>query len=424
MMNIRLKIVLTSLLTALSCQTYAVDFNLNSIFSGVFAISDNEAEYVGGIKNKPNLDGDTSAGIQLTLRGDEPGWQLTTLLLAKGEESFNLETDTAYLTYYASERTTVRAGRIKFPPMLAAEYIEIGFAYPWIRPPAEVYGPATLGFDTMTGIDLVYEIPFDAFTIRLQPFFGRSEFTQGVGLFPFDPTNPDAIDAIPLTDLLAVYSSAEQAELLALDAAAASNPGALAAAIGSGSSLAVFTALSELLGHDFDYVTAVADNMSGLNIIWSNEFSTFRLAYGRMTVPNIPDAKLTESIDGLVEYFSFAGELDWNNLISYLEIIRRNVAGDVPDLRAGYLTLGYRFGATMPHITFAAHEPIQRGLPYVEQESIIFGVRHDLNSSVALKIETQHIRPKGGFSGSQGIFIDGTPGTDVNIFSLAVDMFF
>lgn len=83
MMNIRLKIVLTSLLTALSCQTYAVDFNLNSIFSGVFAISDNEAEYVGGIKNKPNLDGDTSAGIQLTLRGDEPGWQLTTLLLAK-----------------------------------------------------------------------------------------------------------------------------------------------------------------------------------------------------------------------------------------------------------------------------------------------------------------------------------------------------
>ena len=63
----------------------------------------------------------------------------TIQLVAKGYNDFNTEMEWAYASYALTDEFTVNAGRFRLPLFYYSDFLDVGFAYHWIRPPVEVY---------------------------------------------------------------------------------------------------------------------------------------------------------------------------------------------------------------------------------------------------------------------------------------------
>ena len=93
----------------------------------------------GTIENTPGFTSDSCLGVQISAKVNSDV-SVTGQLLAKArEDNSNVKADWAFVTYRVSDPVSVRAGKIKFPTFLISDYYEVGYAYPWIRPPQEVY---------------------------------------------------------------------------------------------------------------------------------------------------------------------------------------------------------------------------------------------------------------------------------------------
>jgi hypothetical protein len=98
----------------------------------------------------------------------------TTQFLAKGHDSdFDFVANWAFLSWNPKPDLTVRAGRVVIPLFLLSEYLEVGYAYPWVRPPLEMYAGSPLnrwsGLDiSKTGYkgDWDYQLTFGAGTVN------------------------------------------------------------------------------------------------------------------------------------------------------------------------------------------------------------------------------------------------------------------
>ena len=129
-----------------------------------------------------------------------------------------------------------------------------------------------------------------------------------------------------------------------------------------------------------------------------------------------------------------------------------------PDQDSHYITLGYRVGKWLPHITIASidgeagkslsgitcAEPVNcfgnpaltpgvdvtpGGLggqfPFASQKSTTLGVRYELNDSAAVKFEYQIVDPDAGSFGLFSPSFEAQPSTNKHgITSLAVDVIF
>ncbi|MEJ2415911.1 MAG: hypothetical protein P8Y45_03045 [Exilibacterium sp.] len=68
------------------------------------------------------------------------GLRATAQLTGKGANDFETEIEWAYLSYDVTESTTLQAGRQRIPLYFYSDFLDVGYAYHWIRPPVEVYG--------------------------------------------------------------------------------------------------------------------------------------------------------------------------------------------------------------------------------------------------------------------------------------------
>ena len=107
-----------------------------------------------------------------------------------------------------------------------------------------------------------------------------------------------------------------------------------------------------------------------------------------------------------------------------------------PNQKGAYATVGYRFGKLMPHVTYATLDDNDNpatlaGLP-LKQTSTTLGLRYELGTGAALKVEAQQVKPEcTGKAGEicRGLLIAnpnlGPERSDnVMIYSLAVDVVF
>ncbi len=116
---------------------------------------------------------------------------------------------------------------------------------------------------------------------------------------------------------------------------------------------------------------------------------------------------------------------EWGDLVNYLEFAVSTISEeDEARTKAGYYTLGYHFGQTMPHITYSMFDQ-KSGWG---QKTLTLGVRHILNPSTALKFELQRITPEDnpevGAEMESGLFEEGPGSETVNLFTIAIDLVF
>jgi hypothetical protein len=340
----------------------------------------------GNIENKVGFTNDSRIGIQLSAKVNRDV-SVTAQLLARGsDEDFNMKADWAFVSYRAADPVTIRGGKLKLTTFLVSDYIEVGYAYPWIRPPQEVYYANPIS--TMTGVDALVRFNFGDYSLLFQPYYGNSRGEQA--LVP-----QEALQGMACFPATCPFGTVMQA----------------------------------------DFTT---DSLTGLNLSFGSDIFTVRAGY-LQTLVSAPAFGVSYE---KATFTSVGGTLDWKGLVFYSEYFQRDIEGAAngafPNQKGAYATIGYRFGKFLPHITYATLDdndnPVTlMGLP-LKQTSATLGLRYELGTGAALKLEAQQVKPEctgKPFEICRGLLIANPDGIaspersdSVMIYSLAVDVVF
>jgi hypothetical protein len=103
----------------------------------------------------------------------------TAQILAKGSSNgdgsdFTPKFAWAYVTYQLSDSLTVKAGRQRIPFYKYSDYLQVGEAYPWIRPPASVYASPLENYD---GISIAGSYELGNWYLQPQLVYGQYDGT-------------------------------------------------------------------------------------------------------------------------------------------------------------------------------------------------------------------------------------------------------
>ncbi|WP_199610775.1 porin [Flocculibacter collagenilyticus] len=120
----------------------------------------------------------------------------TAQIMAKGRNDFEAEFEWAFLTYELTETLQVSAGRIRTPFYKYSDYLDVGFAYPWVRPPRSIYN---IGFATIEGISLYHSDMFGDWDVATQFIYGNFNDTVKPFLYNENAYPVDIQDALGLS---------------------------------------------------------------------------------------------------------------------------------------------------------------------------------------------------------------------------------
>ncbi len=288
-----------------------------------------------------------------------------------GSNQYDISAEWAYASYSATDDFTVRLGRIKGPFFMVSEYSTVGYAYPWVTLPHEVYSmnPMT----AVTGLDFVYN--------------------TGLGDWDF---------------LFELYTGSgnHSATVLPSYVGSSANTGGLT----NGSTVNFST-----------------DGMVGFNTSIGAKGITLRAGYFSTGV-DIPSFGITKSRGrfggvGLI--------IDWRDVLIYSEYIIRDTSSELiaafPDQKAWYATLGYRFGDFMPYATVGGIDEGSDASPYaVKQDSVTLGFRYEVDVTSAVKFEAHQAKTDSvsGSTDKYGLFDDPIKDDKGLVYAVSFDLIF
>ncbi|MDR8526133.1 porin [Shewanella fidelis] len=122
-------------------------------------------------------DCDTVFGLQLDIDVVE-GLTASGQVVKRTQDKWSdPELEWAYLAYEYND-FEIKAGRLRLPLFLASEYYYVGQAYPWARPPQEVYD-SILGFTSYDGLSMAwhYELS-DGLQLTVSPYYGFERLNE------------------------------------------------------------------------------------------------------------------------------------------------------------------------------------------------------------------------------------------------------
>ncbi len=260
-----------------------------------------------GIEDNYRANSVSKAGVQMTFEITED-WDATVQLLSRGSADYKLEAEWAYLSWQATNDLSFKFGRQRLPYYMLSEYLDVGYALPWVVAPIELYNiPAT----TTDGIAGVYNFRAGPVNFAYQLYAGQASG----------------------------YTEQLEAEFISSPA--------------WGTSLtAEWSDLTVRVGYNRSTLNTNPDEdglADSLLTALSRAQDELGPDYGVANPGNLeadPDNIKTE-------YISAGFTYDNGSLLVMGEIANLNTETFQPVGDAGYLTVGYRFGKWMPHVTFA-----------------------------------------------------------------------
>ncbi|MGZ9898150.1 porin family protein [Shewanella gaetbuli] len=158
-------------LQAQQTKSLADKFNFNGFISGAYISADNNAGY-NGATTSADFSQDSKIGFQGTFNISN-NTQAVLQLMMKGENDWDVEAEWAYLSHRFDNGIKIRGGKLRVPLFMYSDYLDVGYAQPFARPPGEVYDQVP--FSSYTGVDLAYDFEFDDSTLTVQAFGGESD---------------------------------------------------------------------------------------------------------------------------------------------------------------------------------------------------------------------------------------------------------
>ncbi len=103
--------------------------------------------------------------------------ELSAVLQILAEQNYNNtylpQVQWANIKYQITPDLSVRAGRIVLPIFLFSDVRKVGYAFPWVRPPIEVYGLVPV--DDSDGVDVSYRLRIGDFANTVQGNYGETQ---------------------------------------------------------------------------------------------------------------------------------------------------------------------------------------------------------------------------------------------------------
>lgn len=358
-----------------------------------------------GAKKNPTTGVDSNLGLQVDYKANN--WLSLTgqgLVRKDAQDDFGAELAWAFAKAKVSDDVSIRVGRMGLPAFMISDYRNVGFANTMLRPPNEVYSQNL--FNTIDGADVTWQHTYGDTTYTAQFAAGRNKSDLISGL----NTTGNRMKVLNLV--------AEHGPLTLRFGRLTGNLSV------NGSSLPLL-------------LNALNQVAAGYHVPRAAQLATEL---------DVTDKKAT--------FTSLGASLDWNNIVVQSEFAKRTTEAYVNDTTSWYVMGGYRFGKILPYYThakitidgspdtnaacpagapaacaptLAALTAKAAGLRYTglgqgEQQTDSIGVRWDFRSSVALKVQFDHVRP----NQASGLLSNVKPGftSPVNVGAVALDFVF
>lgn len=123
---------------------------------------------VGIYRNSWSLKPDSRAGVQAT-------YKLGSQFSVTGQLTANASADKPavdwlYGSWNLSDSLTLQAGRKRLPLFGYSDFFQVGYAYPWVRPPGDLYGWQIVAYN---GANLLYRKNFSGLAVTANVWAGR-----------------------------------------------------------------------------------------------------------------------------------------------------------------------------------------------------------------------------------------------------------
>lgn len=296
---------------------------------------------------------------------------VTAQAITKAEQdSWKARIEWLYLSHQTTDRLVLRAGRLRSPVYMYSDSLDVGFSYPWLRLPDEVYHQ--IQSPTYEGADAIYTLPLSYGSVAFQLAAGQSKnrrnFLMG------DVYEIDADDTL--------------AGAITLET----------------NSYGTFR-----LGYEQSKVTADIEIP--------------------VTTPLGPMV-IAQQLDGQkARFMSFGYQFDNGIWLTSNEITNLDPGGAVDEKDAFYLMGGRRFGDFLAHLTYGQ---LDEGSG--RQRSWTAGLNYTFHPTVIFKGEYKRVTTSGGYSGvfvttAQEMIDEAFRGTqprnfDADIMSIGIDFIF
>ncbi|MFS2026889.1 porin [Massilia sp. GER05] len=370
---------------------------------GVVHTGEREADYTSsvfkangaGATRRWSTDVDSRLGVQLDATLARHWSAVLQVVSEQGlDNTYRPRVEWANIKYQATPELALRVGRIALPVFLTADYRKVGYAYPWVRPPVEGYN--VLPVTSSDGIDATLRWSVGRVRNASQVFYGHN--------------------SVSLIEPLHVYGRRS------IGISNTSDWGALSVRANVASA-EISSDIGAELFRAFDAFGPIGQDLT----------RRYALDHKRMMLANIgvnydPGAWFVMAEAGRTVSPSFLGST-----------------------RSAYVSAGWRWRAFTPYATYArvraTNATTDSGLPVAalppalaptaaalnaglntllwtipQQTSQAAGVRWDLRTNMALKLQYDRVTPQ---EGSRGTFINPTmrfvPGHPVHVASVALD---
>jgi len=447
--NVWKSCLLSSLIFATSNAIEALEFKVNGFLTAgaqildekKFSVAydgvtpqrpayDNDSAGNNGISSRPNFHYDSLLGMQAEAKVSEK-LGFVAQFLAPGYNQYGVEASWAFAKYHFNENFVGRAGRLRMPLFLTSEYLQVGYAYPWITPPRHVYYQVPLSVSNYTGADATWNTNVLHQDLSISVFGGqvRANYQAegGTGNITGKANN------------------------------------ATGANINFGNE--VFSVRAAYAAGKAKY-SPNDPSLESLRTLFGTLGSSLATSAANQKIYN--DLQSYFDIDNKSISFTAVGyKLEWKDLYSVAEYTRVRFAGWNPNSYGWYGTLGYRImDKFLPTVTFSQYRttnndglnrlpttamvngdlgallgatainasqyqayssayasavPSLKNATYRAEDSWIVAVKYDVIDNVALKASWTAVKPK---KNTYGLF-DSKPGKKiVNIYGLAMNLVF
>ncbi|MCK7460312.1 hypothetical protein [Idiomarina aminovorans] len=126
-----------------------------------------------------NLDFNPESLFALQAKADlSDKLSITTQIMSRGEEDFDLGVEWAYLQYQFNDSTSVNVGKLRLPFYMYSDSLDVGYSYHWLRTPQSVYRVA---FDNYTGVSVQHNAFIGNFIFNTQVVAGNMNDDIDIG---------------------------------------------------------------------------------------------------------------------------------------------------------------------------------------------------------------------------------------------------
>ncbi|GLX78983.1 hypothetical protein tinsulaeT_23230 [Thalassotalea insulae] len=267
--------------------------------------------------------------------------KVTAQLVAKGVDDFEPEFDWYYLTYRATDNLTLMAGRRNIPMYYFSEYSEVGYAYPWMRPPSNLYWWQVTQFN---GVNASYSFDWGDYANSVTFFYGNEYSDDNVEMLYYDK---------------------------------------------------LYGGSARTVNEYWTDITGVNWNISGDN--FDIRFVYFQNDRDRETIqqdgsidPYIPFSQTFMGVGGSVDIQSFTLLFDWN-FVDYDD----DLGTEFPTY---LVSLVYNMGDYQPYIVYskADHERTKVPTKDLEEHYIMgYGLRYNFLPNASFKVQYDHFIDQG-----------------------------